>query len=143
MCLPVIDPHRNSLVFVFLLFQIYLFSTQCLSIVRQKIAFQSNHANTSFIVVIMIYASYSFGLTFIACELGHREIYSFVAISNRIEELNWYLFPIDVQKMMPIIIQNAVEPIEIGCFGSITCKRDSFKKVCPKTLISSQYLTFI
>lgn len=83
---------------------------------------------SSVMVLIFTYASNSFGLTFMACEMGHWEIESFVQIKDEIDQFKWYLFPMKAKRLMPMIIKNAQRPIEIGCFGSHTCKRKSFKK---------------
>lgn len=78
------------------------------------------------------YASYAFGLVFICCELGQRVSGSFTEINSAVDHLNWYLFPMTVQRIMPIIINNAQQPIEIECFGSVRCNRKSFKEVRSK-----------
>lgn len=44
-------------------------------------------------------------------------------------QFDWYLFPIEVQKVLPICFLSVQEPVEIKCFGSIACTRETFKKV--------------
>lgn len=46
-----------------------------------------------------------------------------------IEGLDWYRFPIKLQKMLPIILIDAQQLVALDCFGSITCSREVFKQV--------------
>lgn len=66
---------------------------------------------------------------FIACELGQRMNDAFDRIGFTIERSNWYLFPIEVKRMLPMIMSIAQQPVELECFGSITCTREVFRKV--------------
>lgn len=58
-------------------------------------------------------------------------------MSNAFEEINvtfgqfdWHLFPIDVQKLLPIILVNVQRPVHLSYFGSVLCaSRETFKKV--------------
>lgn len=45
------------------------------------------------------------------------------------DEFDWYLFPSEIQRMLPIIMMYAQQPVGIACFGSTTCNRDTFKYV--------------
>lgn len=63
-------------------------------------------------------------------ELGERMSMSFVEVGDEIGELDWYAFPIEIQKMLPIVLIDSQKPIAIRCFGSIFCGREIFKKVC-------------
>lgn len=78
----------------------------------------------------------SCGFLLIPCELGTRMSNSFIEITHEIEQLNWYLFPIEAQKILPIIVIIVQEPVMIQCFGSISCARETFKNVSqPNQLI--------
>lgn len=68
-------------------------------------------------------------LVFVACELGHRITDAFDRIDFTIDQLDWYLFPIEVKRVLPMIIVSAQQPVSVGCFGSIVCIRDVFKNV--------------
>lgn len=84
--------------------------------------------------IIISYGSYGFGLVFTVCELGQRVSHSFTEINSIVDQLDWYLFPNEIQKIMPIIINNVQQPIEIECFGDVRCNRKSFKKVSSKQI---------
>lgn len=68
-------------------------------------------------------------LVFIACELGQRITDAFDGIDCTIDQLDWYLFPIEIKRVLPIIIVSAQQPVSVGCFGSIICIRVVFKNV--------------
>lgn len=81
------------------------------------------------LLITIIEAMYAFGVVFISCELGQRSTNDFEECSEMIEQLDWYLFPAEIQRMLPIIINFAQQPIVFYCFGSAACSRDTFKKV--------------
>lgn len=71
----------------------------------------------------------SFGLVFTACELCQRVSDAFEEIDDVIDQLDWYKYPSDIKRMLPMIMINAQEPTIIECFGSISCSRMVFKQV--------------
>lgn len=87
-------------------------------------------------IALTIQIVYQFGAVFIVCEVGERLTGLFIEIYDMMENLKWYLFPIDVQHALPIVIVNVQEYIVVACFGSISCCRDSFKKVRRKKTIN-------
>lgn len=72
----------------------------------------------------------SFGNTFVFCELGQRTTNAFEDIDDIICQFDWYLFPIELKRMLPMFVNVAQQPVEIACFGSFKCSRETFKKVC-------------
>lgn len=62
-------------------------------------------------------------------ELGQRFSNSFENVDNVFDQLDWYLFPIRIQRLVPMAIMNVQQPVEIKCFGNILCCREQFKKV--------------
>lgn len=78
----------------------------------------------------------AFASVSIPCELGDRLSSAFSVISDLIDQFKWYRFPIEVQRMLPIILITTQRPIAIECFGSILCVRAALKSVremCSKT----------
>lgn len=63
------------------------------------------------------------------CELGERLISAYSEIDDVMSQIDWYLFHIKIQKIMPIIIVNSQKPISITIFGSMTTNRETFHKV--------------
>lgn len=72
---------------------------------------------------------YSFGDLFVACEMGTRITVAFAECSEMIEQFEWYRFPTRIRRMMPMILMFTQQPIEIICFGSTGCDRETFKSV--------------
>lgn len=91
---------------------------------------------------------WSMSLAFVPCELGNRamiEIYwrilyvinilgervtaAYIAVCDAIDKLDWYAYPIEMQKTLPFILINAQQPVTLKCFGSISCGREVFKRV--------------
>lgn len=66
---------------------------------------------------------------FISCEIGQRMTDAFDKINFTIDKFDWYLFAIDIKRILPSIITIAQQPVSIECFGSIACTRDVFKNV--------------
>lgn len=78
----------------------------------------------------MFVACCGLGILFITCELSQRLGNAFTEIERIIEQFDWYLFPLNIRRLLPTIIIIAQEPVNLECFGSISCNREFFKKVC-------------
>lgn len=68
-------------------------------------------------------------LVSLSCELGGRISNEFEEINDKINHLKWYLFPIKILRLMPMIMMSSQEWVGFACFGSIPCDRETFKKV--------------
>lgn len=80
-------------------------------------------------VIPVVELFWSFGLVFITCELAGQIGNQFDDMDYLIEQFNWYWFPLEVQRVLPILILNGQQPVGFECFGSIMCNRETFKKV--------------
>lgn len=60
---------------------------------------------------------------------GQRLTDEFDEIKLTIDKFKWYLLPIEIKRMLPMIKANAQEPVPLECFGSIVCIREVFKNV--------------
>lgn len=92
--------------------------------------FQSHRGNVIPLFLLILCGTVALLLVFIICELGQRITDAFEEIGFTIQQSDWYLFPIKIKQMLPMIIANAQKPATIECFGSITCARDTFESVC-------------
>lgn len=72
---------------------------------------------------------YAFGVMLAACELGQRVQQAFIECSDIIYQLDWYKFPTEIQRMLPIIMNFTQQPIAFECFGSTACVRETFEFV--------------
>lgn len=80
-----------------------------------------------FILITM--GTFTFALVFIVCELGQRMCDAFDGIGSTIDQWDWYVFSVELKRMLPMIMANLQRPVEMECFGSITCGREVFKNV--------------
>lgn len=46
-----------------------------------------------------------------------------------LDQCDWYLFPIEMQRMLIIVMSNTQQPTIIHAFGNAQCSREAFKKV--------------
>lgn len=79
--------------------------------------------------VIFLYAAYAFGTVFINCELCQRITDSFEQINHRIKAFDWYSYPHEMQKLMPIILLGTQKRVYFKFFGDISNLRVTFRKV--------------
>lgn len=84
---------------------------------------------------------YAFGIVGIACELSQQMNLAFDECNDIINQFEWYLLPSKMQKMLPFFMQLAQQPVNMKCFGSVACDRESLKYVS-KTNMSDVPLLF-
>lgn len=101
-----------------------------------------NHSENSLVLLVIVFETiYSFGTLFLPCELSQRLCIAFCECGDIVEHFKWYLFPVEVQKMLPMILRFVQKPVVLKCFGSITTDRETFKNVSAvKTIDKFQYL---
>lgn len=68
-------------------------------------------------------------MLFFACELGQRVTNAYEEIDDKIDHFNWNLYPMKIQRLLPILMMNTQQRMEIMCFGSRACTRETFRKV--------------
>lgn len=82
------------------------------------------------ILMFLLYQlGYSFVFVFIASEFGHSISTAFIEIDYEIGQFDWYKFPMEMRKILPILLMVTQKPLTLEVFGSITCERETFKKV--------------
>lgn len=77
----------------------------------------------------IFYGILAIALNFATCEIGHRLENTFNEIHDAFCLLEWYFYPVKVQRMLVLILINTQKPVEINFFGSIACSREQFKRV--------------
>lgn len=80
-------------------------------------------------IVTALEIVYAFGVFGVTCELSQRINLAFDECSDTINQFKWYLLPADIQIVLPLIMQFAQQPVNMKCFGSVACDRDTFKYV--------------
>lgn len=69
----------------------------------------------------------------IVCNFGEIMSNKFGGIDDTIYGCDWYTFPNDIQRMLPIILAGAQQPVILMGFANLTCTREAFKKVGSST----------
>lgn len=108
----------------------------CVIFFPKQVHYEDNLTELALTIILAIYA---FALLLIACELCQRINVAFEECSDMIDQFKWYLFPDEIQRMLPTIFAFTQQPIEINCFGSTACNRESFKNVCIKRQCHNAY----
>lgn len=92
--------------------------------------FQWQSSSYSAVVIFLFWQIFvSLAFIFVVCDLGQGIANAFDGIDLTISKLNWYKFPIEITNMLPILIINAQQPVELKVFGSASCSYQNFQKV--------------
>lgn len=80
-------------------------------------------------MIMFLYGFFGFALIYVVCELSQRISNAFSDICDAIDTYDWYLYPLELQRMLPLIILPIQKPVVIRCFGCVQCSRRAFKNV--------------
>lgn len=77
-----------------------------------------------------ILVTWSFVLLFFYCEAGQFVMNEFEEFAHQsYQTIAWYLFPIEMQKMLVIVMLNTQQPVVVHGLANAMCMREIFKKV--------------
>lgn len=76
----------------------------------------------------IIEAFYSVFNVFTCCELGERLTIAYDGLECEIEQFEWFAFPIEIQRILPIIMNSGQQTVTLQYFGSFCGDRETFKK---------------
>lgn len=85
---------------------------------------------------------WTFILIFFFCELGEMVTDQFHQFSDELGQCSWYLFPIELQRMLVTFMVNAQQPVIIHGFGNTLCTREAFKLVIDSNRTFSKDIIF-
>lgn len=111
-------------------FEILKLKNVILFIIIFSIDSQSHAANLMVLVVPMVEWFASFALILLSCELAEQIRIEFDDINEILNQSDWYLFSMEILKLLPTIMVNTQRSVYLKCFGGIPCSRETFKKVC-------------
>lgn len=63
------------------------------------------------------------------CEIGERLTSSCNGVEVQIYKLDWYLYPLEIKRLLIPMMVYAQKPVEINFFGTLSCSRQQFKQV--------------
>lgn len=81
------------------------------------------------LVLPAISMSWSFVMIFCSCEIGERVTEQFDVFDITVKQCQWYLMPIELQRMFVIVLSSSQQPVYLHGYGDIQCTRASFKQV--------------
>lgn len=88
-----------------------------------------NSENPMALISPLFFGFWSFAPIYLFCEFGESVSNHFYEFNNAIYQCDWYLFPLDVRQMLPLIMMNSQQSITLQGFGNTVCNRNSFKNV--------------
>lgn len=77
-------------------------------------------------------ATWQFSLIFFLCECGEFVMDQFGEFDYELCQCNWYLFPVEMQRMIVIVI---MRPPIIRGYAVTECTREAFKRVKFQTTV--------
>lgn len=81
------------------------------------------------VVSVCILMFWSFAANFLFCEFGENVTRKFNELNYIICQIEWYLLPIDIQRMLPFIMMTTQKQIILQGFGGVQLTREAFKTV--------------
>lgn len=77
-------------------------------------------------LVVLFWACF---YVFFACECGTIVCTQFARFDYELWQCTWYQFPIEMQRILVLVMSNIQNPATIYSYGNFECTRDSFKRV--------------
>lgn len=78
----------------------------------------------------IVYGFWAISMVFFSCEIAQRLSIAYEKINDEIDQFDWHLLPMEIQRILLTIMIHTQQPVEVLCFGSTACNRGTFKKVC-------------
>lgn len=72
---------------------------------------------------------WSFAFVFFFCEFGERVSNGFEELNDSLNNLDWYLLPIEIQRMLPTAMIIFQSPVVVPVIGKFSCSRYVFDRV--------------
>lgn len=81
------------------------------------------------LVVLLCEMTWAFAFVYIICEFGQRVSNAYIEIEDEIGQLDWYLFSMEIQKILPTLMIVTQKTVGLDVFGNISADREDFQKV--------------
>lgn len=72
---------------------------------------------------------WSFACIFFLCEFGQKLKNEFDELNNTVYNFDWYSFPIEMQRILPIFLNISQDSVALRGFGNVEYERLAFKSV--------------
>lgn len=93
----------------------------------QKMNF--NLENSYAVITSLLIFSWALLIILFWCEFGKIVCEKFAVFDHELWQCKWYLFPIEMQRMLVIFMSNTQDQATLLGYGNIECTRDTFKRV--------------
>lgn len=121
---------RNSWVFTNLFVQNTFHSPKFCLFFSVLLLKQSKDASSALeIIYPLVLLFWPFAVVFIFCEFGEKVSTQFQYFNDELCKCDWYLLPIEMQRILLTVMTNSQQPIFIQGYGNTLCIRYSFNKV--------------
>lgn len=97
-------------------------------------------SNTFETAIVAFGLVWLFGFILLVCEPGERMTNRFEIFSEELSRSDWYLLPIEMQRIYLVFLSNTQNAINVSSYGGITCERETSKKVWKLTETHSQMI---
>lgn len=85
--------------------------------------------NLAELMISLILALWVISLILMICEFGERLTNQYEKFYYEFGQCDWYLFPLEIQRVLPIIISNIRKPAVIQGYSNTVCRREACKMV--------------
>lgn len=85
----------------------------------------------------IFYGILAIALVFAVCAIGQKLSNTFTDIVDVTCQLDWYLYPMKIQRSLIPILTYVQKPVVIEFFGSFSCSAEQFKKVKFKDFLAN------
>ena len=107
----------------------FLSFVKCCVFVKYHFDLLQSNYHSVMLLESIVYGVWAVNLVFAVCELGEQLCSNCNGIENEMVQMEWYLFPMKIQKILVPITIYAQKSVEIQFFGSLSCSREQFKRV--------------
>lgn len=105
-----------------------LYQFNFLKLILCPFHFEQNNGFSAELISPMIFIFWSIFPIFLFCNLGEDVSSEFAGLNNALYQGNWYTFPNEVQRIMPILLIATQQQVVPRGFGNLLCLRQFFSK---------------
>lgn len=78
---------------------------------------------------VIYFTTHAIVMVFLTCEHAQRFTNAFSGIDDVFDQLDWYLLPIEIKRILPTVILYVQQPVKVVFFGSFSCDRELSNRV--------------
>lgn len=94
-----------------------------------RISKWADDSNSFEFAVLFVAIAWATMFVFVLCEPGRQMTTQFEMFGDELGRFDWYLLPIELQRMYRIFLADTQYPVDICSYGGITCDRETSKRV--------------